>query len=311
MTRPAITGGRRGRASAGSPRVDLPALVCRYESVAAEQAALRMRIRHPCGLGGKSAGGVGAGLPYPPVPSAPSPNPSHSPTLPPCPPARARPRLAFARRFDVPAQGRDLPLRRQGDLAPCKRGSPEGESPSGKGSGGCAPSFQELVQGMAGWKSLGGSAAGWVGPPTVAMPTQASPCRLQAEGAGLALPGYNLFPFVHFGPSCTEALGLRSARALADTTCSPFSTVSTTPSSRGPRPLIHPVPGRYDSSPFVDLSAAPQSQAARRPSRQRQPEKRVQTIQCKSTPPLPCSLHPHDALPHRSPAIIAFLAHHR
>ena len=123
-----------------------------------------------------------------------------------------------------------LPLRRQGDLAPCKRGSPEGESPSGKGSGGCAPSFQELVQGMAGWKSLGGSAAGWVGPTNGAMPTQPSPCRLQAEGAGLALPGYNLFPFVGFGPSCTEALGLRSARALADTTCSPFSTVSTPPS---------------------------------------------------------------------------------
>ncbi len=49
----------------------------------------------------------------------------------------------------------------------------------------------------------------------------------QAEGAGQALP---LFPFVHFGPSFTEALGLRSACALADTACFPLSTFPTPPS---------------------------------------------------------------------------------
>ncbi len=39
-----------------------------------------------------------------------------------------------------------------------------------------------------------------------------------------------LFPFVDFGPSFTQALGLRSARALPDTTCSPLSTLPTPPS---------------------------------------------------------------------------------
>ncbi len=39
-----------------------------------------------------------------------------------------------------------------------------------------------------------------------------------------------LFPFVDFGPFSAEALGPRSARALPDTTCPPFSTVSTPPS---------------------------------------------------------------------------------
>ena len=39
-----------------------------------------------------------------------------------------------------------------------------------------------------------------------------------------------LFPFVDFAPFFTQALGLRSARALADTTCSPLSTFPTPPS---------------------------------------------------------------------------------
>ena len=39
-----------------------------------------------------------------------------------------------------------------------------------------------------------------------------------------------LFPFVDFGPFSAQALVPRSARALPDTTCPPFSTVSTPPS---------------------------------------------------------------------------------
>ena len=42
---------------------------------------------------------------------------------------------------------------------------------------------------------------------------------------------------------------------------------------RGPRPLIRLVPGRYDLSPFVHLSIAPQTQAAPASSRHRPPRK--------------------------------------
>ena len=56
--------------------------------------------------------------------------------------------------------------------------------------------------------------------PTVALPPQRCGCR--------ACPA--LFPFVDFTPFFTGADGPRSARALSDTTCPSFSTVSTPPS---------------------------------------------------------------------------------
>ena len=131
-------------------------------------------------------------------------------------------------------------LRRQGNLAPRKEGVQRGISPSGKGPGGCAPSYEKTSEG------------GRVGPTNVAMPTQVSPWRLAAcpkddhrkvqshfngpisrRSPAAARCGCRaspaLFPFVDFGPSFTEALGLRSARALADTTCSPLSTFPTPP----------------------------------------------------------------------------------
>ena len=159
-----------------------------------------------------------------PLPSAPSPSPTPSPTMAPCPPAR---------RFVVPAQaGTSLPVK--------------GESRGGiplllgrRAALGDVPPVSKNRLGVAGRESLGGSAAGRVGPTDVAMPAQVSPWRLPPQGVGaepapakaggLPCPPA-LFPFVDFGPYFTEAVGPRSARALADTTCPPFSTVSTPPS---------------------------------------------------------------------------------
>ncbi len=236
-------------------------------------------------------------VPTPPIPSHPP-----SPTLPPCPPTRARPRLAFARRFVGPAQGRACPCEGRGTSLPVRGGVPFWQ-----GVWGMCPQFPRTRPGDGWVEKLGRLCRRVGGPnqrrnadPTLPLPPASCGCR--ACPAFVSLCRFRAI--LHRGPR--PSFGPRLGRY----DLFPFFDRFNTP-QRGPRPLIHPVPGRYDSSPFVDLSAAPQSQAARRPSKQRQPEKRVQTIQCKSTPPLPCSLHPHDALPHRSPAIIAFLAHHK
>ena len=115
-----------------------------------------------------------------------------------------------------------LPLRRQGDLAPRKRGSPL----LARGLGDVPPVSKNSSRGWLGgkaWAAL--PPGGWAQPTSQCRP---NPPPAAARCGCRACPA--LFPFVDFGPSCTEALGLRSARALADTTCSPFSTVSTPPS---------------------------------------------------------------------------------
>ena len=140
-----------------------------------------------------------------PLPSAPSPNPSD-----PLPYPHAHPHApdhtshspddsSFLRR-------QSLPLRRPANLAPRKGGVQRGTPPFGKGSGGCAPSYEKNLR-------------GWAGGPN------------QRRNAGSSSPpAPALFPFVDFTPFFTGADGPRSARALADTTCPPFSTVSTPPS---------------------------------------------------------------------------------
>ena len=67
-------------------------------------------------------------------------------------------------------------------------------------------------------------------PPPIAAVAQRR--KLRVQSLPRRRPGARpaLFPFVHFGPSFTQALGLRSARALADTTCFPLSTFPTPPS---------------------------------------------------------------------------------
>ena len=147
-------------------------------------------------------------------------------------------------------EGRACPCEGRGTSLP-EKGESRGGHPSGKGSGGCAPSYEKNLRGRAG------------GPNQRRNADPKSPpggCRCTRCPA--------LFPFVDFGPFFTETHAPRSARALADTTLFPFFDRFNTP-QRGPRPLIRPVPGRYDLSPFVDLSIAPQSQAAPRPSRHR------------------------------------------
>ena len=134
----------------------------------------------------------------------------------------------------------------------------------------------------------------------------------QAEGAGLALPRCGcracpaLFPFVDFGPSFTEALGLTFGPRPVRYDLSPFSDRFNTP-QRGPRPLIRSVPGKYDSSPFVDLSVAPQSQAAPRPSRHGPPENRAHTIHLNSNPTLRRSPMPRRLRVQGSPCRLAAL----
>ena len=67
-------------------------------------------------------------------------------------------------------------------------------------------------------------------PASTLLPRPISPTP-QAEGAGLA-PACDLSPFVHFGQFFTQAIGLHSARALPDTTCSPLSTLPAPPNRR-------------------------------------------------------------------------------
>ena len=157
-------------------------------------------------------------LPLPPNPSIPYPTPMHTHTTP----------AAIV----LPAQA---------GTSPPVKGESRGDAPLARGLGDVPPITQKRPR-----------AGGW-GPTNVA--TQHP---LPGEGAGLApkddhrmlrshfngpIPRRSpaaarcgcracpaLFPFVDFGPSFTEALGLRSARALADTTCSPLSTFPTPPS---------------------------------------------------------------------------------
>ena len=109
-----------------------------------------------------------------------------------------------------------------------------------------------------------------------------------AEGAGLALPRCGcracpaLFPFVDFAPFSTEAVGARSARAW-QIRLVPLCRHFRRPHPGRRRP-VRVVPGRYDLSPFVDLSVAPQTQSAPRFSRHGPPEKARSTIQCNSIP---------------------------
>ena len=128
----------------------------------------------------------------------------------------------------------------RGTSLPVKRESRGGYPPLARGLGDVPPVMKRTSEG------------GRVGPTNVAMPTQVSPWRLAAcpkDDHRKVQSHFNgpisrrspaaarcrcraspaLFPFVDFGPSFTEALGLRSARALADTTCSPLSTFPTPP----------------------------------------------------------------------------------
>ena len=122
-------------------------------------------------------------------------------------------------------------------------------------------------------------------PASTLLPRPISPTP-QAEGAGLA-PACDLSPFVHFGPSFTEALGLRSARALADTTCPPFSTVSTPPSG-----ALGPSSGPCLADTTRLLLSTCRSRLKpklrRVPPGTGPPQKTRRTIQCNSNPPPPC-----------------------
>ena len=231
------------------------------------------------------------------------PQPLRPPTLPPCPPARARPHLAFTRRFVVPTKAQP---------APAKAGRPR-------------PSYHPIPR-RAQVPKLKRLAAGRVGPTNVAMPTQVSPwrqcCRLcplwvqgspcppaqrtttarcgptsTAQSPAVALPPQGvgaepapakagglpcaLFPFVGFGPSFTEALGLRSARALADTTCPPLSTFPTPPSG-----AVRPPTGQCLAATVrLPLSTCPgplKPKLHRVPPGTGRPEKTRRTIQSNS-----------------------------
>ena len=169
--------------------------------------------------------------PLPPTPPTPYPTPMPTRTRPTTPRIHPTIRRSY--------EGRACPGEGRGTSLPVK-----GESRGGiplllgrRAALGDVPPVSKNRLGVAGRESLGGSAAGRVGPTDVAMPAQVSPWRLPPQGVGAepapakagGLP-CALFPFVGFGPYFTEALRLRSARALADTTCPPFSTVSTPPS---------------------------------------------------------------------------------
>ncbi len=115
--------------------------------------------------------------------------------------------------------------------------------------------------------------------PAVALPPQgvgAEPAPAKAGGLPCAL-----FPFVGFGPSFTEALGLRSARALADTTCPPLSTFPTPPSG-----AVRPPTGQCLAATVrLPLSTCPgplKPKLHRAPPGTGRPEKTRRTIQSNS-----------------------------
>ncbi len=196
-----------------------------------------------------------------------------------------------------------LPLRRQGDLVPRKRGSPL----LARGLGDVPPVIKKPPgRGRAGEARAAVPPGGWAQPTSQCRP---NPPPAAARCACRACPA--LFPFVHFGPSFTEALGLRSARALADTTCSPLSTFPT-PSNRSGQPPSRPYLGDRVRLPLSTCPArlnpklhrvSPGSGCRKNAFRQ------FNANRLHATPPLLAP--PHDALPHHSPAIIAFLAHHK
>ena len=116
----------------------------------------------------------------------------------------------------------------------------------------------------------------------------------QAEGAGLALPRCGcracpaLFPFVDFGPSFTEALDLRSARALSDTTCPPLSDRFRHPPAGPSGPSSGPCLADTTCPPLSTCPVAPQSQAAPRRLQARSRRKIARTdhsSQFKPNPP--------------------------
>ena len=122
-------------------------------------------------------------------------------------------------------------------------------------------------------------------PASTLLPRPISPTP-QAEGAGLA-PACDLSPFVHFGQFFTQAIGLHSARALPDTTCSPLSTLPAPPK---PAPSNPSRPCLADTVRFP-LSTCPASlkpKLRRVPPGTGRPEKVRRTIQSNSNPPPPC-----------------------
>ena len=183
--------------------------------------------------------------------------------------------------------GRACPGEGRGTSLPVK-GESRGSFPLSLGRRaalGDVPPVTKNRLGVAGRESLGGSAAGRVGPTNAAMPAQVSPWRLppQGVGAGLALPGCNLFPFVDFSPFSTQAVGPRSARALVDTTCSSLSTFSTPPSGA----LGLPSGPCLAATTCLPLSTCPsrlKPKLRRVPPGTEEPEKTRATIQFKSNP---------------------------
>ena len=140
-------------------------------------------------------------LPLPLTPSIPYPTPMPTHTRPTTP--RIHPTIRRS------CTGRACPCEGRGTPPPVK-GESRGGTPLFLGaasrSGGCAPSYEKYLRGRAGGPN-------------------------QRRNAGSSSPpAPALFPFVDFAPFFTGAAGPRSARALADTTCPPFSTVSTPPS---------------------------------------------------------------------------------
>ena len=132
-------------------------------------------------------------------------------------------------------------------------------------------------------------------------PTPASEQHPQAGAAGrlrvrpllgrlcrLALPpclcGCDLFPFVDFGPFSAEALGPRSARALADTTCSPLSTFPTPPSG-AVRPPASQCLADTVRLPLSTCPARLNPKLRRAPPGTGRPEIRAHTIPIKSNRP--------------------------
>ena len=193
-------------------------------------------------------------VPPPPIPSLPYPLPyPHAHPHAPDHTSHSPDDSSFLRR-------QSLPLRRQGDLAP-----PTTQSPASAQRRHAKTAGRLWVQGL--------------------------PC--QGVGAGLALPRCGcracpaLFPFVDFGPSFTEALGLRSARALADTTCSPLS-IFPTPSNRGRQPPSRPCLADTVRLPLSTCPSRLNPKLRRAAPGTGRPEKRAHTIPIKSNRPLPC-----------------------
>ena len=126
---------------------------------------------------------------------------------------------------------------------------------------------------------------------------------------------FHLSTSPHFSPRPTAHVRPASSQIRLFPFCDRFNTLQP-----GPRPPERPVPGRYDLSPFVHLSVAPQTQAGPRSSRHGPPGKHAphNSSQFKPGAILPLVLHvpmhrlsltTHRAAPRMAPPLRSRIAH--